>query len=192
MGQPYDFRRIRDRPDDHHHGPCHRRHDCQLAWPLAEPSPYYLGLAFAAGRALVFLTIVATWGVYFRDFASEPPNPPLWRFSVILVQAIAIYLAARASLPDEVPSEGCRLADHYEQVSSYLWASLSFTYLIYIGSKLSRLGWSAIVDPYLPATLQLLVMIVLVVVRRRRIHALLTPVVVALLCYEHLTEPMFG
>jgi xanthine/uracil permease len=141
---------------------------------------------------LVFLIIVATWGVYFRDFASEPPNPPLWRFSVILVQAIAIYLAARASLPDDVSSEGCRLADHYEQVSSYLWASLSFTYLIYIGSKLSRLGWSAIVDPYLLAALQLLLMVVLVFVRQRRIHALLTPVVVALFCLDHLMEPMFG
>jgi hypothetical protein len=141
---------------------------------------------------LVFLTIVATWGVYFRDFASEPPNPPLWRFSVILVQAIAIYLAARASLPDEVGAEGCRLADHYEQVSSYLWASLSFTYVIYIGSKLSRLGWLSIVDTYLPATLQLLFMLVLIFVRQRRIHAWLAPVVVALFFYDHLTEPMFG
>jgi hypothetical protein len=141
---------------------------------------------------LVFLIIVATWGVYFRDFASQPPNPPLWRFSLILVQAIAIYLAARASLPDEVATKSCRLADHYAQVSSYLWASLSFTYLIYIGSKLSRLGWSAIVDPYFPATLQLLFMVVLVFVRQRRIHVLLAPVVVALFCFDHLTEPMFG
>jgi hypothetical protein len=140
----------------------------------------------------VFLLIVSTWGIYFRNLANQQIDPPLWLFAIYLGQAITMYLAARASIPDEVTAEGVCLADHYVRISRYFWTALAFTYLIYLGFSLAGTGPRLMLGPYLPPSAQLLMMLVLVAVPNRRIHAILVPVIFALFCYDHLFKPMFA
>jgi len=140
----------------------------------------------------IFLLIVGIWGLNFRAMANQTINPPLWGFALQLAQVIPMYLAARASLPDAVGRNGVSLASHYEKVCRYVWASLALTYANYLGFAVADEGVVAIIGPYVPVVAQLLMMLVLVTIRNRRVHALLVPVVFALFCYDHVNVPMFA
>ena len=140
----------------------------------------------------VFLLIVATWGINFRDIGNQEINPPLWLFGLRLAQAIAIYLAARASLPDAIGQKGVRLADHYAEISRYFWVAMVVTYILYLGFELAQYGLSAISGPFLVAAFQLLLMVPLIASSARSIHRLAVPAIFALFCYDHLLTPMFA
>jgi hypothetical protein len=140
----------------------------------------------------VFLLIVSTWGIYFRNLANQQIEPPLWLFAIYLGQAITMYLAARASIPDEVSAEGVCLADHYARISRYFWAALALTYLIYLGFSLASTGPGHMLGPYLSPVAQLVMMLVLTAIPSRRVHALLVPLIFLLFCYDHLMSPMFA
>lgn len=140
----------------------------------------------------IFLLIVSSWGISYRTMGNQMINPPLWLFVIGLSQIIPLYLSARASLPDAVPEEGISLAAHYEQVRRYFWASVAFTYLMFVAYGVIILGPRALLTSYLSPAAQLVMMVILVVVPNRRIHALLVPLVVALFCYDHLISPMFS
>jgi len=140
----------------------------------------------------VFLLIVSTWGIYFRRLANQQIAPPLWLFGIYLGQAVTMYLAARASIPDEVTAKGVALADHYARISRYFWASLAFTYLVYLGFSLANSEAGFTLGPYLSPSAQLLMMFVLIAVPNRRVHVMLVPVIFVLFCYDHLLAPMFA
>jgi hypothetical protein len=139
----------------------------------------------------VFLLIVSTWGIYFRNLANQQIAPPLWLFAVYLGQSVTMYLAARASLPDEVTAEGARLAEHYAEISRYFWGSLAFTFVIYLGFSLASTETAGVTNRYVSPAAQLVMMLVLITVPNRRVHALLVPAIVVLFCYDHLLSPMF-
>ena len=140
----------------------------------------------------VFLVIVCIWGLNFRAMANQSVNPRLWFFALQLAQVIPMYLAARASLPDAVDEQGVSLADHYARFSRYLWAAVAVTYVNYIGFGIYYEGPGAIAGAYFVALVQLLLMLVLVAIRARGVHALLVPAIFVLFCYDHLNVPMFG
>jgi hypothetical protein len=91
-------------------------------------------LTLLAG-AFVFMLIVDSWGVSFRQLANRPINPPLWLFLVMLGDIIPMYLAARAIFPDYLTDEGVDLARHYAQVSRFLWGSLLFSYALFLAGQ---------------------------------------------------------
>ena len=140
----------------------------------------------------IFLLIVSSWGISYRTMGNQMINPPLWLFVIGLSQIIPLYLSARASLPDAVDDKGVSLAAHYAEVRRYFWASVAFTYLMFVAYGAVVLGPGVLLGAYLSPTAQLAMMAVLVAVPDRRVHALLVPVIVALFCYDHLLGPMFS
>lgn len=143
--------------------------------------------------AYVFLMIVNSWGLSFQTWNQEGVNPPLWQFLELLGQIIPLYLAARASLPDSVPAGGVDLADHYAWVSRYFWASIAITLVLYLGGNMYAEGaFLPVIRDRIGATLQLVLMLPLIASQRRSLHALLVPVIVAIFCFDHVAQPMFG
>lgn len=144
--------------------------------------------------AYIFLMIVNSWGISFQSFNSDSVNPPLWQFLELLGQIIPLYLAARAALPDEVPSEGIDLAHHYAHASSYFWTAIATTLLLYlIGSSFqSSGGIAANLATKIGSIVQLALMVPLILVRSRRLHVIVVPLVVLVFCYDHLTGRLFG
>jgi hypothetical protein len=140
----------------------------------------------------IFLLIVSSWGISYRTMGNQMINPPLWLFVIGLSQIIPLYLAARASLPDVVDEKGVSLAAHYAEIRRYFWAAVAFTYLMFVAYGVSILGPGVLLGSYLSPFVQLLMMIVLIVAPDRRIHALLTPIIFLLFCYDHFTSPMFS
>ena len=140
----------------------------------------------------IFLLIVSSWGISYRTMGNQMINPPLWLFVIGLSQIIPLYLSGRASLPDSVDDKGISLAAHYAEVRRYFWASVAFTYLMFVGYGVFILGPGVLAGSYLSPAAQFLMMAVLVVVANRRVHALLVPIIFLLFCYDHLTGPMFS
>jgi hypothetical protein len=140
----------------------------------------------------IFMLIVSSWGISYRTMGNQMINPPLWLFVVGLSQIIPLYLSARASLPDEVGDHGVSLANHYAAVSRYFWVSVAFTYVMFVAYGVFILGPSVLAGSYLSPAAQLVIMVVLIAVPNRRLHALLVPAIVILFCYNHLTHPMFS
>jgi len=140
----------------------------------------------------IFLLIVSSWGISFRTLGNQTINPHLWLFVVGLSQIIPVYLAARASLPDVVDEKGVSLAAHYAEVSRYFWASVAFTYFIYLGYAAYTFGPAAFLGGYWSPFAQFLMMAVLIAVPDRRVHVLLVPVIFALFSYDHLNHRMFA
>jgi hypothetical protein len=140
----------------------------------------------------IFLLIVSSWGISYRTMGNKMINPYLWLFVIGLTQIIPLYLAARASLPGAVPEQGVSLADHYAQICRYFWTSVAFTYVIYLSYAVYTARLSDFTHGYWSPSVQLLLMLVLIAVCRRRVHALLVPLVFLLFCYDHVDRPMFG
>lgn len=140
----------------------------------------------------IFLLIVSSWGISFRTMGNQMIDPPLWLFVIGLSQIIPLYLAARSSLPDAVDDKGIDLAAHYAEVSRYFWASVGFTYLMYLAYATYANGAPALLGTFLSPSIQLLMMAVLTVVPVRRVHTLLVPAIFMLFCYDHLLNPMFA
>jgi hypothetical protein len=140
----------------------------------------------------IFLLIVSSWGISYRTMGNQMINPPLWLFVVGLSQIIPLYLAARASLPDSVDDKGMDLAAHYADVRRYFWASVGFTYLMFVAYGVATLGPAVLVGTYWSPFAQLLMMTVLVIIADRRVQVLLVPIIILLFCYDHLTGPMFS
>lgn len=140
----------------------------------------------------IFLLIVSSWGISYRTMGNQTINPPLWLFVLGLSQIVPLYLAARASLPDVVDEKGVSLAAHYAQVHRYFWASVAFTYLMFVAYGVHVLGRGVLSATYISPAAQLVMMVVLILVPDRRIHVLLVPIVFALFCYNHLLGPMFS
>ena len=140
----------------------------------------------------IFLLIVSSWGISFRTMGNQMIDPPLWLFVIGLSQIIPLYLAARSSLPDAVDDKGVDLAAHYAEISRYFWASVAFTYLMYLAYAAYANGAATLFGTFLSPAAQLLLMASLVVVPRRPVHAILVPAIFVLFCYDHLLNPMFA
>ena len=140
----------------------------------------------------VFLLIVSSWGVSYRAFDELPFGPWVWEFVLTLCQLIALYLAARAILPDEVRrSEQIDLADHYAFVSRYFWGSLSVTYGLYLMFA-AMLGGVERLPAYWQTIVALAAVIALAIWSDRRLHRLVVPALLALMCVSTLPNRLLG
>lgn len=141
----------------------------------------------------IFLMIVNSWGLSFQTFNTRDANPYLWEFLELLGQIIALYLAARAALPDAVPDGGLDLGEYYASISRYFWTAIAATLTLYLAGGAYLEGD---IIPFLRdrwgAAAQLVLMIPLIVSRNRRLHCALVPVILALFCLDHLDRRLFG
>lgn len=140
----------------------------------------------------IFLLIVSSWGISYKTLGNKMVDPPLWLFVVGLSQIIPLYLAARASLPDAVDDKGVDLAAHYGEIHRYFWASVAFTYFMYLAYALYAVGPSRFAAGFWSPFAQLLMMAVLMAVPARRVQAALVPLVFLGFSYDHLLVPMFA
>lgn len=142
--------------------------------------------------ACIFMLIVASWGGSYRAYKDLPEGPWFWEFILVLCQNIALYLAARASLPDDVSiGQDVDLAAHYAFISRYLWASVSVTFglvvifgIIFGGIERLSAHWEVIVG--------LVLIISLVIWTDRRFHRLVVPALFALLSVAVLPTRLLG
>lgn len=143
--------------------------------------------------AYIFLMIVNSWGLSFQTFNRSDENPYLWEFLELLGQIIALYLAARAALPDAVPEGGVDLAEYYASISRYFWTAIAATLALYLvgGAYLEGALLPFLSDRW-GAAAQFALMIPLIVSRNRRLHCAIVPVILALFCLDHLDRRLFG
>jgi hypothetical protein len=143
--------------------------------------------------AFIFLLIIVSWGLSFRAWHQPGVNPTIWSFVITLGQIIPLYLAARASLPDEVPPEGVDLAEHYAHVSRYFWSAVAVTYGLYLLAVMTSHPLSEqLLRERLNGTVQLILMLVLIAVPKRRVHAIVVPIIMILFVFDHLTGRLLG
>jgi len=144
--------------------------------------------------AYIFLMIVNSWGISFQAFNYDDVNPPLWQFLELLGQIIPLYLAARASLPDQVPPEGVDLAAHYQSVSRYFWVAIAVTLTLYlVGVAFGRGALLPALQEKWGVAAQLALIVPLILFPARRgLHRILVPAIVVLFCMDHLSGRLFG
>lgn len=142
--------------------------------------------------AFIFVLIVASWGSSYRAYDDVPEGPWFWEFILVLGQNIALYLAARAALPDHVSiGRDVDLAAHYAFISRYFWVSISVTLalsvmfgVIFRGIEQLPASWKMIVG--------LILIIGLAIWTDRRVHRLVVPALFALLCVSLLPTRLLG
>ena len=127
------------------------------------------------------MTLVASWFVSWRVIEVQNYNPTFWRFFFLtLGQLVPLYLAAAAALPDEVPAEGVDLKRFYAENSRYIWGALSAAMIMFtIAVSVSHLrnGDYRAAAMNLLQSYFVLPTLILAVVRNRRAHSVLVPVI---------------
>ena len=141
----------------------------------------------------IFLLIIVSWGLSFRSWHQSDSNPTIWAFILTLGQIIPLYLAARASLPDELPSDGVDLAAHYAHVSRYFWSAIAITYGLYLAVVIfSHPITMDVVRARSNGTAQFILMLVLIAFQQRRVHQIVVPIMMVLFVFDHLTGRLLG
>jgi uncharacterized membrane protein len=143
--------------------------------------------------AFVTLNIVAGWWTSWRTLRSTGPDVQLWQFVLILAQLVALYLTARAVLPEPTARKNVDLAAHYEARKRYIWTSFVALYALLIAAGVIKPGisWPVIVSMR-DFWLGLVLAGVLAMVPSRRVHAVLVPLALALSAALTLTMPLGG
>jgi hypothetical protein len=141
----------------------------------------------------IFLLIIASWGISFQSWHRPDVNPAIWSFVFTLAQFIPLYLAARAALPDDVPAKGVDLAEHYAHVSRYFWSAVAVTYALYLVAVLyDRPSLADFLEARWNGIVQLILMLILIALPQRRLHAILVPAIFLLFVFDHLTGRLLG
>ena len=142
--------------------------------------------------AYVFLMIVFSWGISYQAFNKAIFNPPVWVFIVTLGQLIAVYLAARASLPDDPSGDDCDLAAYYERVSRFIWSSIAVCYalllglsVIYRGSVTTMVERWSVIAVFVPT-------LALAAFRQRAVHRILVPGLLIFFVAYAFPRPLLG
>jgi hypothetical protein len=149
-------------------------------------------LALAAA-AFIFLVVVVSWGIGFRAWHQRDVNPTIWAFLVTLAQLIPLYLAARASLPDEIDPKGVDLAGHYAYVSRYFWSAIAVSYGLYLVAVIATRPFSEqLLRDRWNGTTQLILMLVLIALPSRAVHRLVVPAIMLLFVLDHMTGRLLG
>ena len=134
----------------------------------------------------VLLMIVGSWRITYVAFQDSVRGPPIWLFLTILLQNVALYLAARAVLPDTVDrGEPFDLRSYYEYVARYLWTAISafysaFLILMVLGRLMS--GKMPFPGVFLQAIFALPVIMALAIWPKRKLHIILVPLLFIWLC----------
>lgn len=126
----------------------------------------------------VFVLIVASW---WTSWTSEYEAMPLLVFLIIMFQLVALFLAAKAVLPDdreEGPLDPLDLLDHYRGSNRYVWLSLTALLVLFLLPSVVD-GWSFAEPARLISlawvTLIAVVFLVLACVQRMILHRILVP-----------------
>lgn len=136
--------------------------------------------------AFVLVLIINSWRITFVAFQESEKGPPIGIFLMILVPNIALYLAARAALPDRVETgQPFDLRAYYDFVDRYLWTALAVSYCGFVLLSLLRmvtLGRAQFPDLFVQAMVGLLAILALAIWPTRRLHRIVVPLLFFWLC----------
>ena len=77
----------------------------------------------------VFVLIVSSW---WTAWTSRYEAMPHFVFVIIMLQLVALFLAAKAVLPDDRDLDRLDLLDHYRHSNRYVWLSLTALWVLLI------------------------------------------------------------
>lgn len=145
--------------------------------------------------ALMFYMICYSWWISWTGFHGHQ-HLAFWRLLMPIISAVAMFLAARGVLPEQVPAEGLDLREHYALVGRWVWRGVALGLLIANGGiavrRLLNEGDMSNIEPWGLAgnALFLGLIVTLAVVHARRAHAVIVPVALALLVAATITRPI--
>lgn len=128
--------------------------------------------------AFVFVVIVTSWWV---SWIAQWEGMSLVEFIIVLCQLIALFLAAKAVLPDDKDVDQLDLLDYYRRSNRYVWISVSAIPIFMIAQAVY--SWQAVIRRPAEALLWATPLIIycalslaLAWVQRMTVHRLLVPV----------------
>lgn len=136
--------------------------------------------------AFVLILIINTWRMTFVAAQGTERGPEIWIFLLILIPLTALYLAARAALPDRVElGATLDLGEHYAFVARYLWSALATLYggVLVLGLIPLLSGRDTDLGPVFTAGLiGFPVVLSLAIWPNRKLHRVLVPLLFIWLC----------
>ena len=135
------------------------------------------------GAAIAAASVVVAWWFGWQNTLDPAYTPSFGRFFVSLGQMALLFLLSCAALPDDVPDQGIDLRAYYDANGRYFWglyALLTTSFLIkdVIISRMGDLPYMVLGLAW--AGFTLVMALVLAFSRRRWLHMLLAPVILAL------------
>ena len=131
---------------------------------------------------LVMLTLLQFWWGFYRLGRIDVWNQ-YGAFLLLLLELILMFLLACAALPDE-ERERSDLARYYEGNRRYFWTLFSLVAVMAMLTNLVVAFWldsTAILWKTLPNALYVIVMVTLAIVRSRRVHYVLVPLLLVVM-----------
>lgn len=136
--------------------------------------------------AFVFVLIINSWRMSYVAFQGSAKGPFIWLFLLILVPMIALYLAARAALPDRIEvGKPFDLREYYDFVDRYLWSAVAVLYgaIVLLGSiTLLTRGKTDLADLFIPGLIGFPVVLALAIWPNRKLHRIAVPLIFIWLC----------
>lgn len=135
------------------------------------------------GAAIAAASVVVAWWYGWQNTLDPAYTPTFGKFIVSLGQMVLLFLLSCAALPDNAPDEGTDLRAYYDDNGRYFWglyALLTLSFLIkdVIILRMGDLPYMALGLVW--AGFTLVVALALTFSRRRWLHMLLAPVILAL------------
>lgn len=133
--------------------------------------------------ALAATLIVVSWWLGWQMVTAQDLRPVFGRFLLILLQLTLLFLFACSALPDQVPEEGIDLRVYYDENGRYFWGLYCASALLFLVKDVLLHGlagpvghgWTGIAW----AGTSVLAGLVLFFVRRRWVHVVLAPIMLA-------------
>lgn len=136
------------------------------------------------GAALAGCSVVVAWWFGWQNALDPTYTPAFGGFLMRLGQLLLLFLMACAALPDEIPAGGVDLKAYYDANGRYFWglyAALTLVFLVKDVIILKGGGgelWGLAVGVAWAGS-TLVAALVLAFVRRRIVHAILAPLLLA-------------
>lgn len=144
--------------------------------------------------AFVLVLIINSWRITYVAFQGSLKGPPIWVFLMILVPNVALYLAARAALPDRVEAgKSVDLRDYYDFVGRYLWSALAVSYGGFVLLSFLRqmtFGSAQFPGLFFQALIGFPVILALVIWPNRKLHRIVVPLLFLWLGIRVLPSPL--
>jgi len=105
---------------------------------------------------------------------------------------VAIYLAARTSLPDDLSGEDYDLAAYYGRVSRFIWGSVATCYALLLGLSVAYRGYETTMIERWSVLAVFVPVLALAAFRQRAVHRILVPALLIFFVAYAFPRPLLG
>lgn len=136
------------------------------------------------------LNIIVVWWATFEHQASDN----MLDFVPYFILLILLFLAAAASLPEEVPAEGIALREFYFSRSRYFWTlnllQLLIVATLIIPRQVPAWDWQALASRQLENLPHIISVAILIMTKRLWVHQTLIVVLLASIVFDYVGAEM--